>query len=243
MATLKIVMRGIALIADGNPGWEVYMPFAGCHRVNFKVEGESGDGINLDHPGQKLEISVSGAAPSMSSGTNYDQFFDINGPEAHADGVVLRDGWENGTTLISIPGGKYSAELSNGDYKIWRTDTTSDTTTIGKIGTVGMVEIDGEEISLTASGKENFNLKFTDNTTILIDNDCHGQIEGNATSFSDSGNKERSAIDGIDNNKDFQLIYQAVEDAKVAGRKFNVADPSGSSSLPCNSHRVTKLLR
>lgn len=242
MAKVTIIMRGIALIADGDPGWEVYMPFFHCHRVNFKVGGAAGTGTNLNHAGQKLDISVTGMAPSVSAGTNFDQFFDINGPDAHVDGVVLKNGWDQKTTLVTISGGRYSAQLSEDEYRIKREGDASEPKTIGRIGTVGTVEIEGEEIVVTASGRENFTMKFTEDTTLIIDNDC----EGRGVSLSAASEKSDSSqleIDAIENNRDFRLIYQTVVDAAIPSRQFDVRTGDDSSALPCNQHKVSKLLR
>lgn len=242
MATVQIIMRGIALIADGDPGWEVYMPFHDCHRVKFRVAGAAGTGTNLNHPGQRLDVSVTGMAPSISAGTNFDQFFDINGPDAHVDGVVLKEGWDRKTTLVTISSGRYSAQLSEDEYRIKREGDASQPKTIGRIGTVGTVEIEGEEIVVTASGRENFTLKFNEDTTLIIDNDCEGR-GSRLSAASEKSDSSSLDIDGSQNNRDFKLIYQTVSDAVEPSRQFDVRTGDDSSELPCNQHKVSKLLR
>lgn len=220
-------MKGISLIVEENDTWNIYFPFDDCHRVNLKREGEPGDGIDLNHPGQRLDISVSSASPAAAHGTNYTSFFDVNHHDAHSEGIKLKDDWSKSGVRLTVAGGSYSATLSEEEYFL-RKAAGGPKTQLGRIGTVGTLVLSAEAISLSAEGEQSFTWSFPENATIVIDNDCHNMGGGDP------------AIEGIDNNKDFKMIYQLIEDAKDPTLKFEIQNESGSSGLPCNQHRTTK---
>lgn len=243
MPTLTITIRGIALVTEEGGAWNIYMPFGGCHKAKVKRDGDAAPAINLNHPGQKLSISVGSVPPRISAGTNFGKFFDITGPDAHANGVTLRDDWEQFTALITIPGGTYSAQVSSEEFLL--TDGNFNSAlekNIGTIGTIGTVVISGDDISVNASGTENFSWEFPKDGKITIDNDCHGAIIPHGDEQSPADAKKPAGADGKENNVDFQLLYNVIKDAKDDNLRFQVASESGSVDLPCNNHRATKLI-
>lgn len=243
MPTLTITTKGIALVTQDGGAWNIYMPFGGCHKAKLRRRGDAGPAINLNHPGQKLSISVGSVLPSLSAGANFGKVFDVTSPDAHADGVTLRDDWNDGSVLISIPGGTYSAAVSSEDFFL--TDDNPSPTlqkNLGAIGTIGTVVIDGDDITVNASGTENFTWQFPDGGEITIDNDCHGIIVPMGEVQKSNDEKTVAGSDGKENNVDFQLLYNVIRDATDENRRFQVASESGSIDLPCNNNRATKLI-
>jgi hypothetical protein len=242
MATLTIVIKGIALITEEGGTWNIYMPFGGCHEAKLKRQGDAGPAINLNHPGQKLNISVGNVLPTLSAGTNFGKFFDVTSRDAHADGVTLRDDWNDGSVRISIPGGTYSAAVSSEDFFL--TDDNPRPTlqkNLGAIGTIGTVVIDADDIAVNATGTVNFTWPFPEGGKITIDNDCLGIVPIGEVQKSLDGEKD-AGNDGKENNRDFQLLYNVIRDATDENRRFQVASESGAIDLPCNNNRATKLI-
>jgi hypothetical protein len=242
MATLTIVIKGIALIVENNGVWKVYMPFAGCHRANLSKEGELGQGVSLAHPDQKLSISGSNLAP-LQAGANFDEVFDITGHDAHKDGVRLKFEWQLKTLEFSIPGGAYSADVSQSDFVLNSLSPSGAVTAVrnlGTIGTIGTISIEGEDLKIVAEGRENFTWEFPEGGALILDNDCHGI--GDSSIKQGVSESSVPSPDGKDNNVDFQMLYLAVQDAADPTRRFQVKSDSDPFELPCNNHKVTKLV-
>jgi len=222
MINLKIVLKGIALITRQGETWNVYMPFDGCHTARLKIGSERP--IDLNKPGQQVNIGWGGIRPLSGEGRNFEKFFNVNDEEAHSNGIYLRPDWSNNSLLISIPGGSYSAKLSQKEYTL-RKKPIRAKKPLGRIGTEGTIEIGAEQLRLTAQGAINFERVFTSDTRIVIDNDCH-QLE------KQTGKKV------IFNNKDYELLYKYTM-VDPDGIEYEIVNDTGATELPCNNFRAT----
>jgi hypothetical protein len=223
MATLEIIIKGIALI-EMKHEWNVYLPFDDdCHRVTLTVPGHPA--MDLADAGQRISVSVNNPStpaprPIPMPDSSFPTFFDIAHPKAHVNGVYLRRNWADKTVLLSVPGGNYSARRSSTDYKLVGPDNAE--THLGRIGSEGRIILQGEEIILDTLGSAP--MTFARDTVITIDNDCYRQeIE--------------------EKNNDFHMLYESViRDRIEPERYFRVTPTSMSGELPCNNFRTSQPL-
>jgi hypothetical protein len=224
MVTLTIKIKGVALISMERE-WKIYLPWDDCHKVVLRDPKHGIFDMNLSDANQRISVTVHNSNESrlpvpipMPDPNSFINFFDITHPTVHKNGVVLKKNWADRTVLMTVPGGLYSASISDGTYSMYLGSVK--VREIGPLGVEGTIRVQGEEIRLDVigGGSPQFPIRYSEDTVIVIDNDCHAV-----------------------GNNDFPMLYEHVLSEKTNPR-FEITPDEGSAELPCNGYRVTKPL-
>lgn len=203
MAILDIIIRGVAIVYFKEDEFRVLFPFGNGHRVTLEVPGRSP--VNFDRPGCRIKIA---GATSQSVRPDFGKlnFIDITGPNAHHDGVKPVSGWENSGVLLSVPGAAFSQHSeSQSRYVILPKGATTPPRVGEKVGLDGRLRLSGESFNfeITPSGPGD-PLPISGGSEITFNNLC-------------------PLCPDSDEDADFGMIYQVIEDDAVKGRRFSLA--------------------
>jgi hypothetical protein len=237
MATLNIVMKGIALILKEREEWKIFMPFdRNCHNVNLGFF--RGDyRYTLKGPGRRVSVTAMKKNPRApidrpSTGSNYNSIFNLTADYAHSGGVNLLPNWPRSSVLLTVNGGQYSATRTSEEYALY--ENGSRVRSLGRIGFEGQIELEGDSFVIDVEGEfPGFPIPLDSDSTIYFDNDC------------------------VSRNNDFYMLYRHVI-YDPSGKEFVINLDRGDliptdetqnerklllDALPCNNFRVTKLFQ
>jgi len=217
MAQVNIIVKGIAMSYHKNDGlWKVIFPFGECHKVKFK-EGSGDLGISLAEGNRQIRITTENAVSSFEIGENYDDFLDLTASYSHANGVRMKDGWEEAAVLMTVENGKFSVDehTETQHLMLKENSVTLEPTTIGYSG---KIEIDSERVIIDVDDHPEFPKVFDSDCTLIIDNDCE---QGETRIISD-----------------FDMVYNVVEDAAMENEKFVVTKAPEKAEFPIVVGRI-----
>ncbi|HEV7646434.1 MAG TPA: hypothetical protein VGO50_21045 [Pyrinomonadaceae bacterium] len=274
MSKFTIITRGIAASYRKDDNWKLLFPFNECHQVRLQLGGviaannsdNNGNdgGIPLGQRGVKIEISVTDPQTKTCEGDNYCDFVDLTAEGVHGAMSARFPMDEMNAVLMSIGNAKFSAldHLSR-RYRLVDQSCSEAVTPFQDIGNSGKAEIEGGELTIRVTGLSDgsFSMVFSDDATIVFDNDCYEQP------MSKKGDLEMLYDIISDADKDsvrFRLEAEPVEIAEPATAGANggaaaavsaagsagagldsvdapLRNPAldGGEGLPCNKFRIS----
>ena len=213
MATVTITIKGIAIVYSTAPNWKVLFPFNADHRVVL-----SGCGIHRTELGFGQQVVSIGSTGSPSSdlppGQPHDgfgTFINVTDPAHCHTEIRTLNGWKNNGVLLTVANGSFKKLANTKSHYLLIDDNNNETRPSAFIGLSGQLTLSGDAISLDARGHVNFSQSFNTNCTLGFDNECPGLIG--------------------DDDADFKMIYDVIEDALVPGRKFKLERELGDKPL------------
>jgi hypothetical protein len=212
MAIVNIIIKGIAMsYYKDNDIWRIIFPFGECHEAKFKVD--AGDpGIPLAEAGRRITVTTENPSSSFEIDDNYYDFLDLTADYSHADGVKLKDDWDEYAVFMTAENAKLSVyEYTPSEHVLTSSDNKVKFAP-AQIGYSAIVRIESEKVIIDVGEHPDFPKIFDQNCTLFIDNDCE---QGAERKFSD-----------------FDLVYNVVEDASPASERFVVRKISESLDTP-----------
>ncbi len=230
MSKFTIITRGIAASYRKDDVWKLLLPFNECHQVRLQIGSVSAannsdnngndSGIPLGQRGVKIEISVSDPLTKTCEGDNYNDFVDLTAEGVHEAMSARFPMDEMNAVLMCIENAKFSAlDHLPRRYRLVSQSGSEAVTPFQDIGNSGKAEIEGGELTIRVTGLSNgsFSMVFSDDATIVFDNDCYEQP--------------------MSKKGDLEMLYDIISDADRDSVRFtleaepmDVAEPATASS-------------
>jgi hypothetical protein len=264
MSEFTIIIKGVAASYIKDDAWKVLFPFNECHAVRFSVGVDPGllverapiPGMILGQQGVRIEISVSDPLTRTSEGTDYDDFLDLTGDGVH-DALEPRfDIADMNAVMMSIDGAQMSPldHVEAGCRLMNRDGSSSPKTPFQKTGNYGKAFIEGTELTIRVTGPDiNFSSTFSEDTTVVFDNDCIEQPIGefgdidmlyNVLSDADQGSikfmVEKDPSNGVTGGVGGVAAHAGSNGTVTVATADGLIPENPGRGLPCNMFQISK---
>jgi len=261
MSQFTIITKGVGACYIKDDAWKILFPFDTCHTVKlgFGVNGEEPDtGTSFGGKGVRIDVSVTDPLTRTAKGSDFDNFLDLTGSGAHADITTKGELEDMNAVLVSLGNAVLGVkEHTPESFRlIDRDETRVTSTTFQKTGDSGQIFIEGGVLTIQVTGLgTSHTLTFSEDTTIIIDNDC---LEAPANiEFGDMDMLYDILADGVEEDRKLKMEKEkAPASATTLPQSVGVAmngtvsevavlSPleSPTSGLPCNMFHISKTLR
>ncbi len=276
MSKFTIITKGIAASYIKDDVWKLLFPFNECHQVRLQLgsteaanntdTGNDG-GIPLGQKGVNIEITVSDPQSKTAEGANYQDFMDLTCKGAHEALTTKSQLADMNAVLMTIPYAEFSVlDYLDRGYRFVDQDGEALSSSYQKIGNSGKAEIVGGELTIRVTGLAggSFSVVFSEDATIVFDNDCYeqtlskkGDLEMLYDILSDAGQNSikftleaepKKAVAGSNGVSASVSTVAGGMSAELSASATNPETPvmrnpalfGGEEGLPCNKYRISK---
>lgn len=265
MKTFTIIIQGIALGYLKDNVWKVLFPFNDDHKVRLKFDNVRADDIagrlGIPLAGRNTMIRISVRNPGIAKaveGGKFNNFLDITNPdEAHTDVKVKSDDLSQlDAALLTIENAEFSTrDETTHSFRFVRragSPAAPSNAPFRKIGNFGEAKLTGDELTIEVTGDgafAPFNMTFTEDTTLILDNDCPKQTEADG----DSVMLYNILEDIADPRVQFKLEKEVAAGASAGAGGTSTTGTTGTTGsspqpdnsdpegLPCNMFRASRV--
>lgn len=229
MAKVTIITEGVGLFYLKDGFWKVIFPFdENCHQVkfSFKKAGEEeneSEPIVLAKPKRTIQIEAVNPTPASVAreGADIDDFLDLTANYSHANGIKLKDDWQEKAVFLLIPNAKFSVDkLTENVFLLAENDETK---LIRKFANSGAAEIELED-------KGNISIRNEENEEIFVSEP--------GFDYTLTFNNDCDKVDPAESTGDFEMVYNVIEDKENSARRFEERQYLGAMSMKKNKEMV-----
>ena len=220
--TVKIIINGVALCYRKDALCKIVFPFDSCHQIKLTYQNDAGQEFEvgpLAKENRFIEIVSEGATSASGEDASFEQILNLTADFAHSSGIKLKDDWRQKAVLMEIQNAVFFMEDQvRTDFVLLENEKEKEN--VGRIGHSVRAEIelaDNGTIRVLSDGAELFVTEKGTSYNLIFDNDC--PVE-----------------DMSEDQNDFDMFYDIIQDAENPERRFEV-----TAKLPQSGERVQRV--